>query len=82
MPVGFQWISGLSRGVSTRAALRLFVVTLCVLITLLMGVLNLVSSPPTFLSSHRNVCCSIVVVFFCLSVFPPWKKLHSDHQHD
>ncbi|TMS02156.1 Adenylate cyclase type 2 [Larimichthys crocea] len=45
MPVGFQWISGLSRGVSTRAALRLFVVTLCVLITLLMGVLNLYFLP-------------------------------------
>ncbi|XP_034425194.1 adenylate cyclase type 4-like isoform X2 [Hippoglossus hippoglossus] len=40
MPVGIQWISGLSRGVSTRAALRLFVVTLCVLITLLMAILN------------------------------------------
>ncbi|CAJ1085887.1 adenylate cyclase type 2-like [Xyrichtys novacula] len=40
MPVGIQWISGLSRGVSTRAALRLFVVSLCVLITLLMAILN------------------------------------------
>ncbi|XP_060922325.1 adenylate cyclase type 4-like [Limanda limanda] len=40
MPVGIQWISGLSRGVSTRAALRLFVVILCVLITLLMAILN------------------------------------------
>ncbi|XP_044038997.1 adenylate cyclase type 4-like isoform X2 [Siniperca chuatsi] len=40
MPLGVQWISGLSRGVSTRAALRLFVVTLCVLITLLMAILN------------------------------------------
>ncbi|TKS93118.1 Adenylate cyclase type 2 [Collichthys lucidus] len=45
MPVGVQWISGLSRGVSTRAALRLFVVTLCVLITLLMGILNLYFLP-------------------------------------
>ena len=44
MPVGIQWISGLSRGVSTRAALRLFVVTLCVLITLLMAILNFVRS--------------------------------------
>lgn len=45
MPVGVQWISGLSRGLSTRAALRLFVVALCVLITLLMAILNFVSSP-------------------------------------
>ncbi|XP_037335724.2 adenylate cyclase type 4-like [Pungitius pungitius] len=40
IPHGVQWISGLSRGVSKRAALRLFVVALCVLITLLMAVLN------------------------------------------
>ncbi|GLD64677.1 adenylate cyclase type 4-like protein [Lates japonicus] len=40
MPVGVQWISGLSRGIATRAALRLFVVTLSVLITLLMAILN------------------------------------------
>lgn len=43
MPAGAQWISGLSRGVSSRAALRLFVVSLCVLITLLMAILNFVS---------------------------------------
>ncbi|XP_068584387.1 adenylate cyclase type 2-like [Cebidichthys violaceus] len=40
MPLSVQWISGLSRGVSSRAALRLFVVVLCVLITLLMAILN------------------------------------------
>ncbi|XP_074555434.1 adenylate cyclase type 2 [Halichoeres trimaculatus] len=40
MPVGVQWVSGLSRGVSSKAALRLFVVSLCVLITLLMAILN------------------------------------------
>ncbi|XP_069374778.1 adenylate cyclase type 4-like [Paralichthys olivaceus] len=45
MPTGIQWISGLSRGVSTRAALRLFVVTLCVLIILLMAILNLFFLP-------------------------------------
>ncbi|XP_071315014.1 adenylate cyclase type 4-like [Trachinotus anak] len=45
IPLGAQWISGLSRGVSTRAALRLFVFTLCVLITLLMAFLNLVFLP-------------------------------------
>lgn len=44
MPVGVQWISGLSRGVATRAVLRLFVIIICVLITLLMAMLNLVSS--------------------------------------
>lgn len=40
MPGGLQWVSGLSRGVSTRAALRLFVVVLCLLMMLLMAVLN------------------------------------------
>ncbi|XP_072231931.1 adenylate cyclase type 4-like isoform X2 [Leuresthes tenuis] len=40
MPLNVQWISGISRGVSTIAALRLFVVMLCVLITSLMAVLN------------------------------------------
>ncbi|XP_053199115.1 adenylate cyclase type 4-like [Scomber japonicus] len=45
MPLSVQWISSLSRGVSTRAALRLFVVSLCVLITLLMAVLNLYFLP-------------------------------------
>uniref|UniRef100_UPI0037E82EFE adenylate cyclase type 4-like n=1 Tax=Semicossyphus pulcher TaxID=241346 RepID=UPI0037E82EFE len=53
MPVGVQWISGLSRGVSTRAALRLFVVALCVLITLLMAILNFVFLP-------GNNCTAIV----------------------
>jgi len=42
MPLNVQWISGISRGVSTIAALRLFVVILCVLITSLMAVLNFV----------------------------------------
>lgn len=42
IPPSVQWMSGLSRGVSTKAALRLFVVTLCVLITLLMAILNYV----------------------------------------
>ncbi|KAI3376219.1 hypothetical protein L3Q82_016733 [Scortum barcoo] len=40
MPLSVQWISGLSRGVSTRAVLRMFVIILCVLITLLMAILN------------------------------------------
>lgn len=44
MPLSVQWISGLSHGLSTRAALRLFVVTLCVLLTLLMAFLNIVCS--------------------------------------
>ncbi|XP_042367782.1 adenylate cyclase type 4-like [Plectropomus leopardus] len=52
MPLGVQWISGLSRGVSTRAVLRVFVVTLCVLITLLMAILNYVFLP-------GNNCISI-----------------------
>ncbi|KAM9335518.1 adenylate cyclase type 4 [Symphorus nematophorus] len=54
MPVGVQWISGLSRGVSTRAALRLFVVTLCILITLLMAFLNLVFLPGNNCTSITN----------------------------
>ncbi|KAM9836956.1 adenylate cyclase type 4 [Aulostomus maculatus] len=45
MPLSIQWISGLSRGVSTRAALRIFMVSLCVLITLLMAILNIVFLP-------------------------------------
>ncbi|XP_041842432.1 adenylate cyclase type 4-like isoform X2 [Melanotaenia boesemani] len=42
MPLNVQWISGISHGVSTVAALRLFVVVLCVLITLLMAILNFI----------------------------------------
>ncbi|XP_041635932.1 adenylate cyclase type 2-like [Cheilinus undulatus] len=53
MPVGVQWISGLSRGVSTRAVLRIFVVCLCVLITLLMAILNFFFLP-------GNNCTAIV----------------------
>ncbi|XP_054609450.1 adenylate cyclase type 4-like isoform X2 [Dunckerocampus dactyliophorus] len=45
IPPRVQWISGLSRGVSTRAALRLFIVCLGVLITLLMAILNFVFIP-------------------------------------
>ncbi|XP_022072590.2 adenylate cyclase type 4-like [Acanthochromis polyacanthus] len=52
MPLSVQWISGLSRGVSTRAALRVFVVTFCVLIVLLMAILN-------FLFLPGNNCTSI-----------------------
>uniref|UniRef100_A0A8D3AUB9 Adenylate cyclase type 4 n=1 Tax=Scophthalmus maximus TaxID=52904 RepID=A0A8D3AUB9_SCOMX len=54
MPVGVQWISGLSRGLSTRAALRLFVVALCVLITLLMAILNFVFLPGNNCSTITN----------------------------
>ncbi|KAM6960404.1 adenylate cyclase type 2 [Tautogolabrus adspersus] len=53
MPLGVQWISGLSRGVSTRVVLRLFVVSLLVLMTLLMAFLNLVFLP-------GNNCTAIV----------------------
>ncbi|XP_034088350.1 adenylate cyclase type 4-like [Gymnodraco acuticeps] len=52
MPLVVQWISGLSRGVSSRAVLRLFVVVLCLLITLLMAFLNLIFIP-------GNNCTSI-----------------------
>ncbi|XP_044196978.1 adenylate cyclase type 2-like [Thunnus albacares] len=54
MPLSVQWISGLSRGVSTRVVLRLFVLTLCVLITLLMAVLNLFFLPGKNCTSITN----------------------------
>ncbi|XP_070785659.1 adenylate cyclase type 4-like [Enoplosus armatus] len=54
MPLSVQWISGLSRGVSTRAALRLFVVTVCVLITLLMAILNFFFLPGNNCTSITN----------------------------
>ncbi|XP_062300894.1 adenylate cyclase type 2-like [Scomber scombrus] len=54
MPLSVQWISSLSRGVSTRAALRLFVVSLCVLITLLMAVLNLYFLPGDDCNPNAN----------------------------
>ncbi|XP_048826139.1 adenylate cyclase type 4-like isoform X2 [Brienomyrus brachyistius] len=40
MPQGVQWVPSLSQGVASRAALRLFLVFLCVFITLLMAILN------------------------------------------
>ncbi|XP_076018718.1 adenylate cyclase type 2 [Genypterus blacodes] len=45
MPESVQWISGLSRGVATRMLLRLFVISLVVLLTLLMAILNFVFIP-------------------------------------
>ncbi|XP_008277916.1 adenylate cyclase type 4 [Stegastes partitus] len=54
MPLSVQWISGLSRGVSTRAALRVFVVTLCTLITLLMAILNFFFLPGNNCTSIAN----------------------------
>lgn len=63
IPVGVQWISGLSRGVSNRVALRLFVVSLCILITLLMAFLNMVH----LLFFHF---LSFDIYIFCVSIFP------------
>ncbi|KAJ8382516.1 hypothetical protein SKAU_G00032940 [Synaphobranchus kaupii] len=40
MPQGVQWVTSLSQLVSTRVALRFFLVSFCLLITLLMAVLN------------------------------------------
>ncbi|XP_034019957.1 adenylate cyclase type 2-like [Thalassophryne amazonica] len=40
MPQALQWISGVSRGLSTIVVVRVFVVILSVLITLLMAILN------------------------------------------
>ncbi|XP_061664578.1 adenylate cyclase type 4-like isoform X2 [Syngnathoides biaculeatus] len=45
VPPRINWISGLSRSISTRAALRLFIVCLSLLITLLMAILNFVFIP-------------------------------------
>lgn len=45
MPLSMQWVWGVSRGISSRAALRLFVVGLSLLITLLMAILNFVFLP-------------------------------------
>lgn len=73
MPLSVQWISGLSRGVSTRAALRLFVVTLCVLITLLMAILNFVSSSSASQLFCHDYCLSLSVSiinqFYAVVVF-------------
>lgn len=81
MPSSIQWMSGLSRGVSTKVALRLFVVTLCVLITLLMAILNYVScfsiqmlwAQPSLCETHR---------LFPFEGFPPGEQLHSTDQQD
>ncbi|XP_056620140.1 adenylate cyclase type 4 isoform X2 [Triplophysa dalaica] len=45
IPPSLHWVSSLSDGVATRAALRLLLVFLCVLITLLMAFLNIISIP-------------------------------------
>ncbi|XP_028993155.1 adenylate cyclase type 2-like [Betta splendens] len=54
IPSGVDWITGVSRGISTRAALRLFVVVLCVLITLLMAILNFFFQPGNNCTSITN----------------------------
>ncbi|KAM4612139.1 adenylate cyclase type 2 [Polymixia lowei] len=54
MPLSVQWISGLSRRVSSRAALRLLVICLCLLITLLMAVLNFFFLPGDDCSSNST----------------------------
>ncbi|KAG5846260.1 hypothetical protein ANANG_G00147900 [Anguilla anguilla] len=51
MPQGVQCVTSLSQLVSTRAALRLFLVSFCVLITLLMAILNFFFLPEPSCSS-------------------------------
>ncbi|KAG7462176.1 hypothetical protein MATL_G00199700 [Megalops atlanticus] len=51
MPQSVQWVPSVSKGVSSRAALRLFLVFLCVLITLLMAILNFFFLPEPSCSS-------------------------------
>ncbi|XP_076846788.1 adenylate cyclase type 4 [Brachyhypopomus gauderio] len=45
IPTSVKWVSSLSQGVATRAALRLLLVFTCLLITLLMAFLNMVFIP-------------------------------------
>ncbi|KAL7841460.1 hypothetical protein SRHO_G00251510 [Serrasalmus rhombeus] len=45
IPTSVHWVSNLSQGVATRAALRLLLVFTCLLITLLMAILNIVFIP-------------------------------------
>ncbi|XP_028330530.1 adenylate cyclase type 2 isoform X2 [Gouania willdenowi] len=54
MPPSVQWISGISNGLATIAVLRLFVVILCVLITLLMAILNYFFLPGQNCTSITN----------------------------
>lgn len=54
MPSSLQWISGLSRGLATQAVLRLFLVILCVLITLLMAILNYIFLPGDNCAASAN----------------------------
>uniref|UniRef100_A0AAR2KPW7 adenylate cyclase n=1 Tax=Pygocentrus nattereri TaxID=42514 RepID=A0AAR2KPW7_PYGNA len=64
IPTSVHWVSNLSQGVATRAALRLLLVFTCLLITLLMAILNI----------YYLYCCLLammgVVVFVrvCFSV--------------
>lgn len=76
-------MSGLSRGVSTKAALRLFVVTLCVLITLLMAILNYVSRFGFSTSVVHDVASSVPQCsthhLFPFEGFPTREQLHSTY---
>lgn len=58
IPPSMHWVSSLSDGVATRAALRLLLVFLCVLITLLMAFLNIVSQH-TNTSTHTAFCFNL-----------------------
>ncbi|XP_043952893.1 adenylate cyclase type 2-like [Gambusia affinis] len=62
LPLNVQWLVKLSRNLPARAVLRFFLVTLCILITLLMAILNLIILPrrnctlvtnTTYLGGHR-----------------------------
>ncbi|MED6238548.1 hypothetical protein ATANTOWER_024384 [Ataeniobius toweri] len=54
LPLNVQWVLKLSRNFTTRAVLRLLLVSLCVLITLLMAILNFVFLPGTNCTSVAN----------------------------
>ncbi|XP_057187976.1 adenylate cyclase type 4-like isoform X2 [Triplophysa rosa] len=54
IPPSMHWVSSLSDGVATRPALRLLLVFLCVLITLLMAFLNIISMPAKCLNISHN----------------------------
>uniref|UniRef100_A0A096MHP6 Adenylate cyclase type 4 n=1 Tax=Poecilia formosa TaxID=48698 RepID=A0A096MHP6_POEFO len=60
LPLNVQWVEKLSRNLPARAVVRLFLVTLCILITLLMAILNLVVCLCSFqIVLPRRNCTSV-----------------------
>ncbi|KAJ0055956.1 hypothetical protein NL108_017055, partial [Boleophthalmus pectinirostris] len=55
LPMSLHWVYSFPTGVSIQAALRLFVIILCVLITLTMGILNYFFQPGDNCGSITNI---------------------------